>query len=116
MPSMEERVEVAMVAYVGTSSNLCQRITQHLIRLDSSVATGTSAAGLNVDYVTGLDWWKHPGFSERDALRAAESVAFQVLDPAVRIRSNITNGASALLGKLSQADSLPHRSTSLEEG
>ena len=42
----------ADIAYVGTAGKLRQRITQHLVRRDSSVTTGTSAVQLNPDYVT----------------------------------------------------------------
>jgi hypothetical protein len=37
------------VAYVGQAGNVAQRLAQHLDRRSSSVATGTSAVGLNVD-------------------------------------------------------------------
>ena len=40
------------VAYVGIGANLRRRIHQHLIGRDSSVATGTSASGINPDYIT----------------------------------------------------------------
>ena len=46
------------VAYVGTSKSLKQRIVQHLVNRDSSVSTGTSAVGLNTDYVTKIAWWE----------------------------------------------------------
>jgi hypothetical protein len=39
------------VAYVGQAGNVAQRLAQHLDRRSSSVATGTSAVGLNVDYI-----------------------------------------------------------------
>ena len=42
------------VAYVGIAGKLKQRIVQHVIRRDSSVATGTSAVNLNPDQVTSL--------------------------------------------------------------
>src|SRR5215831_10501887 len=40
------------VAYVGQAGNLAQRLSQHLERRSSSVTTGTSAVGLNIDHVT----------------------------------------------------------------
>jgi hypothetical protein len=40
------------VAYVGIADSLKARVEQHLVRRDSSVATGTSAVCLNPDYVT----------------------------------------------------------------
>ena len=74
------------VAYVGIAKSLRPRVIQHLVRRDSSVTTGTSAVQLNPDYVTELDWWEHPGFDQRHVLEAAEMVAFDVLDPALRSR------------------------------
>jgi hypothetical protein len=74
------------VAYVGIAQKLRDRIVQHLVRRDSSVATGTSAVQLNPDYVTAVEWWGHPDFDQRHVLEAAEMVAFDVLDPALRSR------------------------------
>jgi hypothetical protein len=45
------------VAYAGQAGNIAQRLTQHLYRRDSSVTTGVSAVGLNVDHVTQVAWW-----------------------------------------------------------
>lgn len=84
------------VAYVGTSKSLKQRMVQHLVNRDSSVTTGTSAVGLNVDYVTKIAWWENSGFDDQDFLRAAELVAFDVLDPALRSRGRTTDGAKEL--------------------
>jgi len=81
------------VAYVGIADSLKQRIFQHLVRRDSSVATGTSAVGLNPDYVTEIRWWEHPDYTERFKLEAAELVAFDVLDPALRSRGKIQDKA-----------------------
>jgi excinuclease UvrABC nuclease subunit len=53
------------VAYVGISGNLRNRIRQHFLRRDSSVVTGTSAASLNPDLVTRIEWWLHERFEER---------------------------------------------------
>ena len=76
------------VAYVGIGSNLHQRLNQHFIRRDSSVSTGTSAAGINPDYVSEVVWWEHESFSEKNVLKAAELVAFEVFEPALRSRGN----------------------------
>lgn len=76
-------------AYVGIANKLKQRIDQHLIKRDSSVATGTSVATLNSDYVTEIEWWEHPRFSNRDFLVAAEKVAFDIFEPTLRSRGNI---------------------------
>ena len=74
------------VAYVGIAKSLKARAIQHLVRHDSSVTTGTSAVQLNPDYVTEVEWWEHPDFDQRHVLEAAEMVAFDVLDPALRSR------------------------------
>ena len=81
------------VAYVGIAGKLKQRITQHLIRRDSSITTGATAVSLNPDKVTEIRWWEHEGFSDGDFLAAAETVAFEVLDPVLRSRGNITEKA-----------------------
>jgi hypothetical protein len=86
----------AYVAYVGMGSTLKQRIEQHLIRRDSSVVTGTSAVSLNPDLVTEVRWWEHPKFTDRTVLLAAELVAFDVLEPALRSRGGITAEARNL--------------------
>ncbi|MGQ9494629.1 MAG: hypothetical protein ACUVR2_12895 [Anaerolineae bacterium] len=84
------------VAYVGVADSLKRRIIQHLVSRDSSVAAGTSAVGLNPDYVTEIRWWEHPEFTERHVLEAAELVAFDVLNPALRSRGNIQEQAKRL--------------------
>jgi len=84
------------VAYVGVAGKLKSRIAQHLIRRDSSVATGTSAVVLNPDYVTQVRWWEHPRFAERHALEAAELVAFDLLNPALRSRGVASEQARKL--------------------
>ena len=77
------------VAYVGVADKLKRRIIQHLVNRDSSVATGTSAVGLNPDYVTEVRWWEHPRFNDWNVLVAAELMAFEVFDPALRSRGRI---------------------------
>ena len=81
------------VAYVGQAGNVAQRLAQHLDRRSSSVATGTSAVGLNVDYVAYVAWWLHPSFSDKTHRLAAELVAFRVLEPALRSRGGIEQSA-----------------------
>ena len=83
-------------AYVGVAGNLKTRVTQHLVRRDSSVATGTSAVGLNPDFVTEVRYWEHPDFAERHVLEAAELVAFEVLNPALRSRGAVQEQARSL--------------------
>jgi hypothetical protein len=85
-------------AYVGIADNLKRRVMQHLVRRDSSIATGTSAVVLNPDYVTEVRWWEHEGFSERPFLEAAELVAFDLLQPALRSRGATQEQARQLYG------------------
>jgi hypothetical protein len=59
----------AYVAYVGLAGNLRQRLGQHLITRDSSIVTGVSAASLNPDLVTKVQWWEYPDFEQRLSLR-----------------------------------------------
>ena len=63
------------VAYVGVASKLRQRIIQHLVNRDSSVATGTSAACLNPDYVSEIRWWEHKWF--RKGMTSSEQLLQQ---------------------------------------
>ena len=85
------------VTYVGTAGKLKPRIMQHLMRRDSSVTTGTSAASLNPDYVTNLSWWEHQDFEDTEKLKAAEMVAFEVLNPVLRSRGAVNRSALQLL-------------------
>ena len=84
------------VAYVGLGSKLKGRVDQHLVRRDSSVTTGVSAVSLNPDKITEVRWWEHPDFDRQEVLEAAELVAFDVLEPALRSRGGITDRAKQL--------------------
>jgi len=81
------------VAYVGLARQLKTRIIQHLVRHDSSVTTGVQTVSLNPDYVTKMEWWEHADFADSSMLAAAELVAFDVLDPALRSRGTIPEQA-----------------------
>ena len=61
------------------ADNLGRKVKQHLVNRDSSVTTGTSAAGLNPDHTRAVQWWADGGFSDRTTLTAAELVAFDAL-------------------------------------
>lgn len=87
------------LAYIGVADKLKQRISQHLIKRDSSITTGTSIVSLNPEYVTQVAWWEHPDFSDRTKLEAAELVAFEILDPILRSRGSIREAARSLLGE-----------------
>jgi hypothetical protein len=82
--------------YVGIGSSLRQRITQRLIRRDSSVTTGVSAVSLNLDLVSDVLWWEAGEFSDPIALEAAERIAFDALEPVLRSRGAVREAARAL--------------------
>ena len=73
-------------AYVGITGNLNSRLVQHFDKRDSSVVTGTAAAGINVDAVRLVRWWVDERFADKGALHAAETLAFDVFEPALRSR------------------------------
>lgn len=81
------------VAYVGITGNLKNRITQHLVRRDSSVTTGTSAATLHADLITEVRWWRKGLGQGKISREAAEIIALEVLDPALRSRGRTRGDA-----------------------
>ena len=46
-----------MYSYIGMASQLRDRVSQHLIRRDSSVTTGASTVALNPDKISECHWW-----------------------------------------------------------
>jgi hypothetical protein len=86
----------AHASYVGIADRLRTRIVQHLVRRDSSVTTGVATVALNPDLVTEIKWWRHARFSDRLALQAAELIAFEILNPVLRSRGNITRDAERI--------------------
>lgn len=85
------------VAYIGIADKLRSRISQHLVRRDSSIVTGMSIVSLNPDYVTALAWWEHSDFSKRECLEAAEEIAFGIFEPVLRSRGKLTDAGSGLV-------------------
>jgi hypothetical protein len=96
--------------YVGHTTRLRDRIKQHLVARDSSINISTASARLNPDRITEVLWWQSDEF-ERDhkpqlvELKAAELVAFHVLDPILRSNSNPDRAAL----KRSQEDDFKSR-------
>jgi hypothetical protein len=78
------------------AGNLNGRLGQHFDKRGSSVVTGTSAASLNIEWVRLVRWWEHPLFADGDARHAAELVAFDVFDHALRGRDNPSKEAMDL--------------------
>jgi|SRR5271156_5846189 len=85
-------------AYVGLAGRLRQRIKQHLISRDSTVTLETAPIRLNPEALTEVRWWTHLSFKRKRVLRAAELVAFEVLDPGLRSRG-FPEGRALLLSK-----------------
>tara|TARA_B100002003_G_scaffold228304_1_gene236547 strand:- start:289 stop:774 length:486 start_codon:yes stop_codon:yes gene_type:complete len=77
------------IAYVGISSNLRNRVYQHLVMRDSSAVVESSPVKVNVDSVSSLRWWVHEEFNTRDRLEGAELIAFEILEPTMRSRGRI---------------------------
>jgi hypothetical protein len=73
-------------AYVGITKDLNGRLVQHFDKRDSSVVTGTAAAGINIDAVRVVRWWEDPRFADTAVRHAAETVAFDIFEPALRSR------------------------------
>ena len=83
------------VAYVGTADNLRRRLNQHLVLRNSSVTAGTSIVSLQPDLIREVRWWTDPDFQEDStALLAAELIAFEILEPALRSRGSVTRAAN----------------------
>ena len=83
-------------AYVGIAGDLRDRLRQHFVLRDSSVTTAVGAAGLNPDYVSEIRWWVSDQFKERDALEAAELVAFDISEPTLSSRGHVKDSARML--------------------
>lgn len=90
------RARGGRAAYVGMTDKLRQRITQHLVRRDSSVVTGVSVVSLDPDLVREVSWWLHPSFEEPAHVLAAELIAFDVIEPILRSRGAVEGRARVL--------------------
>ena len=99
-------------AYVGITGSLRRRLEQHFFLRNSSVVTGTSAAGLNIDQVRRVAWWRDQLFDEEVSRQAAELIAFDHFDPVLRSRG----GVSAVATQLATQDAFAAQVTALLEG
>ena len=75
-------------SYIGLSNKLRERVSQHLLKRDSSVSTGASAISLNPDKISECHWWIHESFGEREYLEAAELIAFERFNPTLVSRGS----------------------------
>ena len=80
-------------SYIGLSNKLRERVSQHLLKRDSSVATGASAISLNPDKIAECHWWIHETFGEREYLEAAELIAFEIFNPTLVSRGSPSSSA-----------------------
>lgn len=85
------------VAYVGESKNLRNRINDHITRRNSSVTTGVSAVVLNPDKLKSISWWCHESFSDEGHRKAAEIVAFEVLNPTLQSLGKVQDDAETIV-------------------
>lgn len=104
------------IAFVGAARDLRIRMTQHLIRRDSSVTTGVSVASLNANLVTEARWWEQPDFADEARLLAAELVAFDTLEPALRSRGQPREDARLLAADAQFRSAMVQRFTSEPTG
>lgn len=91
------RKQSLYVVYVGAANSIKQRITQHLVRRDSSVVTGVAAASLNPELITEVRWWENALFEDRVYLEAAELIAFDIFMPVLRSRGKVQDASRKLV-------------------
>ena len=80
-------------SYVGLSNKPRDRVSQHLLRRDSSVATGASAISLNPDKIAECHWWIHETFGSGEHLEAAELIAFEIFNPTLVSKGSSSSAA-----------------------
>ena len=85
------------IAYVGIADDLKRRLGQHIEKRNSSITTGASIVSIDPEKITQIIWWVHPSFADRGQLEAAEEIAFEVLEPTVRSRGNVTERARKIV-------------------
>ena len=85
--------------YIGQTTKLKDRITQHLVRRDSSIVTGASGYSLDPDYVKRITWWEHHLLTSPSILTAVELIAFEILDPIIRSQGNKKQAGQMLKNK-----------------
>jgi hypothetical protein len=98
------------VAYMGDAGNLRQRLGQHFINRDSSVVTGTSAAGLNIDHVRYVEWWEDEGFADEDRSSRGRTCRLRHPRPsAEKPRQSTTGGARSTAARAGVRSGKGHR-------
>lgn len=104
------------IAYVGSARDVRARLTQHLVHRNSSVTTGVSAASLHANLVTEARWWEQSDFADETRLLAAELVAFDTLEPALRSRGQPREDARLLAADAQFRSAMVQRFTSEPTG
>ena len=75
-------------SYIGLSNKLREKVSQHLLKRESSVATVATAISLNPDKIAECHWWIHESFGAREYLEAAELIAFERFNPTLVSRGS----------------------------
>ena len=95
-----------MYSYIGMASQLRDRVSQHLIRRDSSVTTGASTVALNPDKISECHWWVHDSFTDKGYLEAAELIAFNKFNPTLTSRGSVSNQAKEISSETNFKDDM----------
>lgn len=84
------------IAFVGMTESLRGAITRRLTAQDEGDTSGDSASYLSPYQVTGVRWWTRPDFSNVSVREAAKLIALDVLLPAQKRRTHVSERAAHL--------------------
>jgi len=87
---------VPVPIFIGVAEALRPRVVEQLVTSGGGTARNDSALAFRPDWIDQLRWWEHADFDDRHALRAAEFVASDLLDPLLRSRIQITEQSRRL--------------------
>ena len=108
--------KVGSYCYIGLSGRLRDRISQHLLRRDSSVSTGVSSVSLNPDNIEECHWWVHEIFDDRDYLEAAELIAFEIFQPTLVSRGKPSSKAVEIIKREDFKDKMKNLFSNIPSG
>lgn len=91
-----ERAGLRQAVFVGVADNLRERVVEQLVVRESPLGTGSEAVTLEPAFLTDLYWWEHADFADQHVLRAAEFMASDLFQPALRSRRPISARAAEL--------------------
>ena len=81
-------------SYIGLSNKLRESVSQHLLKRDSSIATGSSDISLNQENIAEYHWRINESFGIREYWEAAELIAFERFN--LTLVSRVTPSTRAL--------------------